>query len=273
MQTKLDVELPNELLVFKERIEETIQPYIEIKANFESDLRLWQSKFGGLPYLPRGFEYPRDVKRRVMFLLAQINFSEIPKLDGFPETGVLQFYIRSGDHLYGANFDDLTKQDGFRVIYFSKVIEDESKLVTDFSFLPKHDFLPWQEPCSLTFTRRYAPISAVDYQFERRIFGQDAAESTDEMPKRYAEYELYGAYEKLFPSAGHKLGGYPYFTQYDPRIGERYRDKNYMLLFQMDTDGEADIMWGDSGVGNFFIQEQELEKRNFSKVLYTWDCC
>ena len=32
-------------------------------------------------------------------------------------------------------------------------------------------------------------------------------------------------------------------------------------------------MWGDSGVANFFIDSEDLEKRDFSKVFYTWDCC
>ncbi|MDN5490601.1 MAG: DUF1963 domain-containing protein, partial [Acinetobacter sp.] len=39
--------------------------------------------------------------------------------------------------------------------------------------------------------------------------------------------------------------------------------------------GEAEgieIMWGDSGVGNFFIHPDDLEKRDFSKVVYNWDC-
>lgn len=272
-QTSLDVELPSELLPFKKNIEATIKPLVEIKAKLEDELSLWQSKFGGLPYLPRDVQYPKDSKEQAMFLLAQLNFSETPKLESFPERGILQFYISIGNDIYGACFEDLAKQDGFRVIYFPEVIEEESKLTTDFRFLPKPEFLPLQESCSLQFTLQYAPISAVDYQFENRIFGQNVAESTDEMPKRYAESEMYAAYEKLFPSSGHKIGGYPYFTQSDPRMGKKYSDENYVLLFQMDTDSEANIMWGDCGVGNFFIRERDLQKRDFSKVLYNWDCC
>lgn len=41
-----------------------------------------------------------------------------------------------------------------------------------------------------------------------------------------------------------------------------------MLLFQMDTDDEAGIMWGDCGVANFFISEKDLASKNFSRVLY-----
>lgn len=33
-----------------------------------------------------------------------------------------------------------------------------------------------------------------------------------------------------------------------------------------------EIMWGDSGVGHFFIEEDDLKNLNFDNVLYTWDC-
>lgn len=44
-----------------------------------------------------------------------------------------------------------------------------------------------------------------------------------------------------------------------------------MLLFQLDT--VEDIMWGDSGVANFFISRDALKNKDFSKVYYNWDCC
>ena len=50
-------------------------------------------------------------------------------------------------------------------------------------------------------------------------------------------------------------------------------EKYNICLFQMDTDDDAEIMWGDSGVANFFIQEKDLAAEDFSDVLYNWDCC
>ena len=32
------------------------------------------------------------------------------------------------------------------------------------------------------------------------------------------------------------------------------------------------ICWGDLGVGNFFINREALKRRDFSRVLYNWDC-
>lgn len=29
----------------------------------------------------------------------------------------------------------------------------------------------------------------------------------------------------------------------------------------------------NAGVANFFINQKDLEKRDFSRILYNWDCC
>ena len=74
----------------------------------------------------------------------------------------------------------------------------------------------------------------------------------------------------------HQLGGYPYFTQNDPREeNPEYKDFD-TLLFQLDSDfsGKKDlVLWGDSGIANFFINREALKRRDFSQVLYNWDCC
>ena len=38
-------------------------------------------------------------------------------------------------------------------------------------------------------------------------------------------------------------------------------------------DSDDGILWGDAGVGNFFIDLEKLKQRDFSDVFYTWDCC
>lgn len=270
MNSKLEIGLPNELLIYKENIEATIKPFVEIKAKAENNLLLWQSKFGGLPYFPKGLQYPIDSKGQAMFLLAQINFGETPKLDSFPETGILEFYISGGSDVYGACFESPAKQDDFKILYFPEVTEDQGHLVAEFDFLPEPNLLPIEKQSSLTFNLKHAPLPVVDYQFEPRILNLNP-KSKYELYKDYQK--VYEEYEKLFHSEGHKIGGYPYFTQNDPREFETYKGEEYWLLFQMDTDDEAGIMWGDSGIANFFISEQDLENRNFSRVLYNWDCC
>ncbi len=38
------------------------------------------------------------------------------------------------------------------------------------------------------------------------------------------------------------------------------------------VDGGVEIMWGDMGVAGFFINYEDLKRKDFSKVLYNWDC-
>lgn len=58
---------------------------------------------------------------------------------------------------------------------------------------------------------------------------------------------------------------------YEISKSQRSKKKTKILLFQLDT--VEDIMWGDSGVANFFISRDALKNKDFSKVYYNWDCC
>lgn len=43
-----------------------------------------------------------------------------------------------------------------------------------------------------------------------------------------------------------------------------------LIVLQIDSIGEP-ILWGDAGVGNFFISKEDLINKDFSRVLYNWD--
>ena len=63
--------------------------------------------------------------------------------------------------------------------------------------------------------------------------------------------------------------GYAHFTQEDPRYNKKYEEYD-TLLFQINSSQY--VMWGDVGIGNFFIPKKSLLEKDFSKVLYNWDC-
>ena len=72
-----------------------------------------------------------------------------------------------------------------------------------------------------------------------------------------------------------ELGGYPYFTQWDPRGSKAEYEPYDTLLFQLTSDYDREgerVMFGDAGVCNFFIPAEKLKARDFSDILYTWDC-
>ncbi|WP_436898843.1 YwqG family protein [Acinetobacter gyllenbergii] len=267
--------LPNSVQPYLEKITATILPTVSMQLTPSDELTLWQSKIGGQPYLPLDATYPVDADGNPLALLAQFNFSEIPSLPNFPDQGILQFYI-AADDLYGMNFDDQQQQSGFKVLYFEQVIEDASQLKQDFSEvqLGEDDYLPFTGQYAIEFSLTSQPISLGDFAFAPKILGVDELyDFEDQFEGGDFEDDFIEPYDELASASGHRLGGYPYFTQTDPR---QYNEKvqDYVLLFQLDTDdAENEIMWGDSGVGNFFIHPEDLKKRDFSKVLYNWDCC
>ena len=266
MSKKLDVELSEKLEPYRSAIEATIKPYIKIQLTDNDQTTYWQSKFGGLPYLPKDVEYPKSFKGEYLYLLAQINFAEISHLAGFPNRGLLQFYVAADEDLYGLDFDNPTKQDKFRVVYFPDISLQEDDLTVDFSFLPpikKDDWsMPFEGCCALNFEPALGVISLSDYKFD--FFGIYEEEYQD----------ICDEYWDKFCLDKHKIGGHPNFVQEDPRYKYNQEQEEYILLFQIDTDNSAaiDICWGDGGIGNFFIKPSSLEKLDFSEVLYNWDC-
>lgn len=274
----MELNLPNNLSPeLRQLLEEhraivaaTLKPCVEIQFVPQRDLTLWQSKIGGSPYLPKTVDYPKGENGTELQFLAQINFAEVPHLPDFPEAGMLQFYMAADDDLYGANFEDYSKSENFRVLYFPEIEADETQLVTDFSFLPDNDdYSPLSGAAALQFTKKFEPMSWGDYQFNDRL---GHLFETDELRWEYAE--------KVGRSEGHRIGGYPGFTQTDPReYDEAYRTFD-CLLFQLDSeevgtqkDCRVDLMWGDTGIANFFIKSDALKRRDFSEILFNWDCC
>ena len=122
----------------------------------------------------------------------------------------------------------------------------------------------------LRFEAGYQPVTLGDYRFEE--FFRDAIH-LEEIDDDSVEMELHRLYNKYFESQGHKIGGYPFFTQTDPREWEETYQEHNILWLQIDTDDSLGIMWGDCGIANFFVRKEDLLNLNFSNVLYNWDCC
>ncbi len=218
---------------------------------------IFESKIGGLGYIPHDKDFPTDSNGNQLRLLAQIECDKI-QLDGFMKKGLLQFWILN-DEECGLDWDNQTNQDGFRVIYYPEIDktvtsdEIEGKFVRNEYDDDDNEYFPVFRECGMSFEKSengYIDCHKNEYGTE------------------YEEYD--DSY------SGHKVGGYPFFTQNDPRDEEQLEYYDF-LLFQLDTDCIDDyedlVMWGDSGVGNFFINSEKLKKCDFSDVLYNWDCC
>ncbi|MFC3903115.1 Uncharacterized protein YwqG [Acinetobacter marinus] len=269
-------QLPEIWQPFLDKIAPTKKDIVLMALTQCDDLALWQSKVGGDPYMPLDVKFPEDQNGQPLALLAQINFAEMPAHADFPTQGILQFFIGSDD-LYGLDFDDQQRQDGFRVLYYEQVINDPAQLQQDFSAInaKRHAdaSLPFSGQYAIQFELNHQFISISDFSFASKIF---AVDQLYDFEAQYGGDDLWQdmiePYSEVVSANGHQLGGYPFFTQEDPR-SDTPKWQNYQLLLQIDTDdAENDIMWGDSGVGNFFIDPVDLKNKDFSKVMYNWDC-
>ena len=260
----MQIKLPPALEPFREQLLQTRQTFIRLTSQDARNTKAWESKVGGMPYWPQNLAWPKSPEGRPLFFLAQINFAETPPFPPFPSKGILQFFINDDD-LYGMDFDDGENPDTFRVVFHSEVLENGSLLQTklpatnwDEELLPHHP----DESYPLLFGLEEEVVPISDYRFYQ-YFGSEFFRQFGEK-----EWDVMGELEKAVRAQGHKIGGYAYFTQDDPRKP----DDPMLLLFQLDSDERMDLMWGDMGVGHFFIREKDLLALDFSHVLYDWDC-
>lgn len=271
-------------------LEKNKKPMIEISLSDEKP-NLFQSKFGGVPYLPKDKEVPKNKENEQLTLLAQINIDELPENNIYPmKEGILQFWILNDDVL-GLDYDT-NLGDGYKIIYY----KDIDKSVTEEEVLEKYkpykdedSYFPIEGEFSLSFklTDGYFSDSNDDF---REIVDREMKKFYDENKEKYSNilkiydkenqlnyWEIWDILEedkeigkKLF-EAGHKIGGFPNFTQSDIREVGDYE----ILLLQIDSVGteKNEIMWGDCGIANFFIREKDLKELNFDRAIYNWDCC
>ncbi len=279
-------------------VDKRIPPVETVRLKLSrAETTVFDSKMGGKPYFPKGMEYPTvregENAGKPLYFLAQLNFEKLPKLSDFPTEGILQFFAGcEGDNVYGVKFDDWTNQNAFRVVYHETVSEDAPQGETpDVEF--DEEFLPFNGEFLLT-TEKSAqmPATCCDFRYEEAVLCVYNELFGANVTKLFGKGGLYEVDEPLFNALmetrdinGTRMGGYPYFTQDDPRDRSpagSYKDvlKNHtVLLFQSDSENggdpknwKDDVCWGDMGVANFFITPEDLKKRDFSNVIYTWDC-
>ncbi|MEN0006996.1 MAG: YwqG family protein, partial [Bacteroidota bacterium] len=180
----------------------------------------------------------------LLYFLAQLNLGLFPSIGSFPEQGCLQFFA-------GAKKEDAM------VRYWADISQDTS----DWS-VPEHATLANgplnnEQAYSLDYTlvRELMPHS--DYRFKEHIGTQLKLGLEEEY------WSMLKAYAALHNGSGHKLGGFAYFPQDDPRYAWAEEKE---LLFQLDSDPSIQCDWGALGSGAFFISEAALGQANFSEV-------
>lgn len=254
---------------------------INIIIEENNSLNLTDSKFGGLPYISTDADTPKDSNGNQLALLAQINCSDLPENTLYPKDGLLQFWISRND-----DFGLDNKKD-----YCVKYIENIEDNITKESILNKYKLLDEENseeysPFSkkntsfaLKFEKGISTITSTDFLFEdialKTIHELFPDENIEDLYNDL-ERDVFNTLFKAFNGVDHAIGAYPTFTQWDPRNPEE-KDAYGITLLQVESywnndSNNNEIMWGDSGVANFFINKEKLEHLNFEDVLFNWDC-
>ncbi len=259
---------------------ELIKPLAEPSIHILKTTTTTKSQYGGLPKLPKSISWPTKNDKSLTFL-ATLSLDEISILHNFdwlPQTGMLLFFYDIEEQLWG--FDPLDKN-SWQVIYVKDNALDlveavQTKALSEDLILPRHNiefnliqsFPSWERDV-------ISSLDLTDEEFDLL---------TDIQTEIYKE------------NPHHQIGGYPYPMQADQMEREcqlvtnglycgdatGYDDPkakelesgvgDWRLLFQMDTDDDLKIMWGDAGLIYFWIRKQDAIEKRFEKTWLVLQC-
>lgn len=216
---------------------------------------------GGDPELPAGTPWPKDPNGDSLQLYLTVFLSELPRtghgLD-LPDRGRLLFMLD-----FEADYPT--------VIY----VEDDTDLVR----------CPIPEDLGPGDDDRLDVTAVVDGTFPDRHHTY-----LRRLPESYfLEIDDPEIREADRPYGMHRIGGYGEAVQYEPDFAPSARlprleeldlpggidpgaSELPIMLAQIDTDHEANLIWGDCGNSHWFIGREDLAARRFDKVEMGWSC-
>lgn len=267
-----------------EQLISVAQPALRLRAERAEEpvLGLGRSKIGGRPDVPEQFEWPTWRGAPLSFL-GQIDLSEtgaLPCCGALPSTGRLLFFYDAQQHTWGFDPDD---RGSFAVIHFD----------TPAGGLLHHDW-PDRLPDEARFGACAVSFSEVlTLPPWESIFVEQLGMSDDEID-RYVDVldqlergESHGMLHQLLGHAspiqrdmqlecqlvanGIDVGGPEGYE--DPRRAELEPGAlSWRLLFQLDSEESAGMMWGDLGRLYFWIRDEDLANRRFDQAWMILQC-
>jgi len=195
--------------------------------------------------------------------VSQINLSEVTPYDMqhlLPSEGMLFFFFD-----IDAFFETWPRQQNLWCVLYDSSVPPILRQVTI--------------PETIAMRNKYRP-TAVTYSTEITLPDYSRYDATSihklglSSPlTREEEQAYYEVQSQLAGTAGityhlplHRLLGYPDDIQEDMHRDLAGDLSAWQLLFQMDSDSVPNTEWGDTGRIYYWIREQDLAKRDFSKV-------
>jgi uncharacterized double-CXXCG motif protein len=225
-----------------------------------SRLAVGRSRFGGLPDLPRGSDWPSRQGAQLDFLL-QVNLAELTRVlpeSPLPKAGWLWFFYDTENCPWGGDRDDWN---GWQVSYWDGPAIELVRalapdwLATDARFpvcslsLQRVEWLPdYKAPCVRTLK-----LSETELTAYRQTLKKLRAPEGNPL---------------------HKLLGWPDTIQNDMAelCSRVVGGKDWRILLQLDSEEGAGMMWGDAGRLYFWIRERDLIARRFDRCWAMLQC-
>ncbi|MGE8203798.1 YwqG family protein [Heyndrickxia sp. NPDC080065] len=249
------------------------------KAN-EEDIPIGSSKFGGLPDLPPNFLFPKYDNGYLSFL-AQLNLQEAKAFDKnnlLPQKGILFFFYDILEQPWGMGEED---KGCFKVLYYDGDVKELKRT-------------PYPEE-----TEDYFPLPSFKIMFKEFLsFPEEleGVELNEEEMENYYEFrdsvmqtsEIINNDEEMIVQPMHYMLGEPFNVQNNvfkeiiyyeneekidwPSEELNQKSNDLILLFQMDSDDDLDVMWGDVGILYFCIDKHDLQNKKFDQTKFILQC-
>jgi uncharacterized protein YwqG len=254
------------------QIEQYSKPALHLVRNQEKVF----SKLGGKPVLPLNVTWPEWNDMPLSFI-AQFKCSEINahnELPYFPSEGLFYIFYDQDQSTWG--FDPEEKE-SWKVMFF----ENENQKTNEMDI-----------PDKVKSHGIYSELFVTGYKINTYPSYVRDLHLTNEQDDFYCSYKL----EAFKNKPKHIIGGYPNPQQGDDMdlecqlvshgiycgdaqgynkpeaIGLKNGREDWMLLFQIDSDDNAKMMWGDVGMLYFWIKKEDLKRRYFSDVWMILQC-
>lgn len=256
---------------------ELLKPSISIKAKLAKEkIKIGKSKFGGLPDLPNGIEWP-SLNGLPFAFIGQINLEELQfdSENKLPKKGILYFFFSINDSDY--QLEPANKI--HKVLYINENLNDLKAQ----DYPTKYEEFAKFKECDIEFGEHYTLPSYQNYQITENSF------SDEDENLLFEAKDLICKITQANNDVGHQILGNANAVQGDvsywwanqnytitnevsaePEIEIQKNEREIILLLQIDMLDEIPEFhkFGASGGLYFGIKKQDLENRNFENTKF-----
>lgn len=258
---------------FEPLLRSEIRIFTESKS--DSEIRIGQSKFGGLPDLPKNVDWFKEDNGKSLSFIAQINCSEFKDLEQYiklPDNGIIYFFYSAEQEAWGFDIKD---KDKFKVYYSTStdnLVRKEAPSDLEKYSIYKSCILNYKNSVSLPSWESDLVRNRLN---DRELDNYIEITSNEKMNKMFGyadnvqgEMEL----ECQLVTNGLYCGDTTGYN--DPRRPELEKGiGDWNLLLQIDSEEDkTGMMWGDAGRLYFWIKEQDLKNLDFDKSWFVLQC-